>query len=234
MKASDVKKELKKYINKQKAEKYKSFFKTAKGDYGEGDIFLGVVVPDQRKVAKIYKDLPIDEIEILLHDPIHECRFTALVILINCFEKASESEKETYVNLYMYNYTQVNNWDLVDVSAPKILGPWFYDKERKTLYEWAKSGHLWKERIAIMSTFYFIKKNDYKDALAIADILLNHDHDLIHKAVGWMIREIGNRDLDIEINFLKNRYKKMPRTMLRYAIEKFPEKLRKSYLHGEI
>lgn len=221
-----IKKELNKRADKDKAILLARFFKTGKGDYGEGDIFIGVKVPDQRIVAKIFKDASFEDLKKLIKSEIHEHRLTALLILIfKC-----KTDKEKCFNFYIKNTKTINNWDLVDLSAPRIVGDYLLDKDRSVLYEFAKSSDLWKKRIAVLSTFTFIRENDFKDSLKISEILLNDKHDLIHKAVGWMLREIGKRDIEIEREFLKKYYKKMPRTMLRYAIEKFEEKERKMFL----
>lgn len=232
--------ELKKRSNKKKAQQLSGFFKTGKGEYGEGDVFMGVTVPEQRKVVrKFQKEITLADIQQLLHSPIHEHRLTALLLLVGLYKgsKKSPDEQKKIVAFYVDNASKVNNWDLVDSSAHYILGDYLIDKsknERKILYVFAKSESIWKQRIGIMSTFAFIKNEDYDDALAISKLLLNHEHDLIHKAVGWMLREIGNRNQKIEEEFLVQYYKKMPRTMLRYAIEKFDEAKRQKYLKGEI
>jgi 3-methyladenine DNA glycosylase AlkD len=208
------------------------FFKTGKGEYGEGDQFLGIKVPDQRKVAKKYwKDIEAKDLGVLITSPFHEVRLTAIFMLVSKFEKAtSHEEKKEWVDFYLDNRNHVNNWDLVDSSAHLILGAWLFDKDKSLLYDLAKSGKLWEQRIAMISTYYFIRKRDFGDTLKIAEILLNHPHDLIHKAVGWMIREVGNRDYQTAFGFLETHYKKMPRTMLRYAIEKFDPKVREMLL----
>lgn len=231
-----VKDELKKQINVEKAEFLPKFFQAFPGGYGEGDQFIGVTVPNQRKVArKYYKDISLDEIEILLKEPIHEYRLTALFSLVLKYENVkTEAEKRAIVDLYLNNTSYINNWDLVDSSADKILGPYFLDKGKDLLYLFANSGHLWKQRIAIITTFHFIRNQQFNDTLNIAKILQNYKHDLIHKAVGWMLREIGNRDFEVEFNFLKEHYKEMPRTMLRYAVEKFEEGLRQRFLKGQV
>ncbi|MCS4435103.1 DNA alkylation repair protein [Aquiflexum gelatinilyticum] len=207
----------------EKAAFFPRFFKTGKGEYGEGDRFLGVTVPEQRIIAKKYwKDLPDQELEIMIKSPFHEVRLTSILILVLKFQKATrKAEKKSWVDFYLKNRSWVNNWDLVDSSAHLILGDYLFDKDRSILYDLAKSGILWDQRIAIMSTFYFIRKKDFGDTLKIAEILLHHPHDLIHKAVGWMIREVGNRDFETANQFLLKHYQSMPRTMLRYAIEKF-------------
>jgi 3-methyladenine DNA glycosylase AlkD len=232
--AQQIKNDLEGLMNSEKAEFLPGFFKAIPGGYGEGDKFIGVTVPDQRRIAKKYcKTISLDELQELLRDPVHEYRLTALFILVGKFEKAAaETQKKKLTDFYIDNMAYVNNWDLVDSSAYKILGEYLVDKEKDLLYELAKSDNLWHQRIAIISTFCFIKKNHFDDALAIATILLNHQHDLIHKAVGWMLREIGNRDFRAEYDFLAVHYRKMPRTMLRYAIEKFEPELRQKFLKG--
>lgn len=226
MKISDIQKDLKASITPGKAEILSRFFKTGKGEYGEGDIFIGVMVPEIRKVAKKYKDIDLNELQKLIKSKIHEERLCAALIL------TYRELNEDVVDFYLSNTKCINNWDIIDLTAPKVLGKWMidYPDNRKILYKFAKSKSLWERRIAILSTFAFIRKRDFKDALAIAEILLNDSHDLIHKAVGWMLREIGKRDQKIEEKFLKKFYKKMPRTMLRYAIERFNEKKRAFYM----
>jgi len=231
MKAKDLKNELRNLADFEKANILQRFFKTGKGDYGEGDIFLGIIVPNTRKVAKKFIDLPLSEIKIILYSKVHEERLCALLLLVEKFSKADEKEKKEVFNFYIKNSKQANNWDLVDLSAPRIVGRYLLDKkDRKILYKFAKSKNLWKKRISILSTYTFIKKGQYKDTFKIAEILMNDKHDLIHKAVGWMLREVGKMSLKDEEIFLKKYYKKMPRTMLRYAIEKFPEDKRVKYL----
>lgn len=228
--AENIKSELGNYANKEKAEFFPRFFKTGKGQYGEGDKFLGLTVPQQRAVSIRFKDLPIEELSKLIKSEYHEHRLTALFILVNRFRKSkSEDEKKKLINFYLKHTKYINNWDLVDSSA-NILGQYLHDKDRKVLYKLAKSENLWEQRIAIIATSYFITRNDFIDTLKISEILLHHEHDLIHKAVGWMLREVGKRNINVEIEFLDTHYKTMPRTMLRYAIERFPEKLRLNYL----
>ncbi len=227
--------ELETLRSKEKEEFFPRFFKTGPGEYGEGDIFIGITVPNARKVAKNNIHSNLSTVEKLLHSNIHEYRLTALLILVEKFSRIKDdSYKKEIVDLYIRNYDYINNWDLVDLSCYKILGPWLSDKDRSLLYEWANTEHLWKQRIAIITCMYFVRNNDFKDCLNLAEILLNHNHDLIHKAVGWLLREVGKRDIDTEKEFLKKHYKKMPRTMLRYAIEKFPNKERQKYLKGRI
>lgn len=209
------------------------FFKTGPGEYGEGDIFLGVVVPDIRRVAKEYQGAPLREVARLLKSGIHEERLLALLMLVQAFVKGDDAAQKKIYDLYLKHTRYINNWDLVDLSAPNIVGSYLMDRSRKPLYTLAKSRDLWERRIAILATFAFIKQNDHGDALRIAAMLLDDDHDLIHKAGGWMLREVGKRDLPTAEIFLKQHYRKMPRTMLRYAIERFPEGKRQRYLNGK-
>ncbi len=227
---NQIKSDLSQLSNPEKAKKLSRFFKTGKGQYGEGDIFLGIPVPEQRKVAKKYFDLPLNDLQELLRSEIHEHRLTALLILLAKYKKTDKSGKCEIFKFYLKNTDNINNWDLVDLTAPKIVGDYLFDKDKSGLFKLAKSNNLWERRIAILSTFGFIRKNDFKDALSISELLLHDKHDLIHKAVGWMLREIGKRDQVIEEQFLNKYYLQMPRTMLRYAIEKFDEKKRKFYL----
>jgi 3-methyladenine DNA glycosylase AlkD len=206
------------------------FFKTGQGEYGEGDVFLGIKVPVQRKVAKKYQTLPLSEIQKLLTSQIHEYRFTALILLIQHYIKAATHQKTVLFDFYLKNTKHINNWDLVDISAPKIVGDYLLDKSKEVLYQLAESSNLWERRIAIIATMTLIKNNQLNDTLQLAEILLNDEHDLIHKAVGWMLREVGKQDQNIEEGFLKKHYQKMPRTMLRYAIEKFDPETRQFYL----
>lgn len=230
----EIKKELSRYINPEKAVSLPKFFKTGPGDYAEGDIFIGVTVPYQRKVAKkFFKQASLDDVEQLLRDPVHEYRLTALFMLVSKNEKLTSAvEKRAVVDFYLANTAYINNWDLVDASADKILGAYLLDREKDILYRLAGENDIWKQRMAMLATFHFIKQNRYDDALKIAALLLDHRHDLIHKAVGWMLREIGKRDFAVEFAFLERHYRQMPRTMLRYAIERFPEELRQQFLKG--
>jgi len=230
----NLKKDFSKLANPNKAKILRGFFKTGKGEYGEGDIFLGIVVPEQRKLAqKYFSSLTIEEIQELLNTNIHEYRLTALLMLVNQYKNGNEQVKDKIFRLYLKNTKNINNWDLVDLSARDIIGNYLFDKEKNTLYNLANSHHLWERRIAIISTSEFIRHNKFEDTIKISEILLKDKHDLIHKAVGWMLREVGKRDIKILKSFLSNHYKVMPRTMLRYAIEKLPEKERKAYLNGE-
>lgn len=225
---------LKKFARPASTKGIAQFFKTGKGEYGEGDVFYGVTVPETRSVAKRFQHLPLTECKKLLRSKVHEERLLALLILVSQFERGDDADRAAIYSFYMKNLKWVNNWDLVDSSAHYIVGAHLLDRSRAPLYKLARSKNLWEKRIAIIATFWFIRRNDYSDALKISEILLQDDHDLIHKAVGWMLREIGNRDLATEQKFLRKHYQKMPRTMLRYAIEKFPEATRKSYLKGTV
>jgi len=227
-------KELESFADSEQAKILQRFFKTGKGEYGEGDIFLGIKVPVQREIAKKYYELSLPKIQELLKSKIHEHRMTGIIILNQKYKKSKQEDKENIFNFYLNNIKKINNWDLVDLSAPIIIGDFLLDKDKKILYELTRSENLWEKRIAIISTYTFIRKQEFEDALAISELLLNDTHDLIHKAVGWMLREIGKRDLEVEENFLKQHYKNMPRTMLRYAIERFDEDKRKKYLRGRI
>lgn len=227
---NQIKEDLQKSGNPEKAEILSRFFKTGKGEYGEGDIFLGITVPDQRKVAKQYIDLSLENIQKLLSSKIHEHRLTSLLILVEKYQKANEINKKKIVDFYLKNTKNINNWDLVDLTSAKILGDYLFERDKSILYKLAKSDNLWERRISIIATFHFIRNNEFEDTLKISEILLNDYHDLIHKAVGWMLREVGKKNQDVEESFLKKYYKKMPRTMLRYAIERFDEKKRKFYL----
>jgi 3-methyladenine DNA glycosylase AlkD len=206
------------------------FFKTGSGQYGEGDVFIGVSVPKLRKFAAEFKQLALPELQTLLASEIHEERFLALLILVNRYDKASVADKEKIYKFYVKNMKHINNWDLVDTSASYIVGAYLFDKNREVLETWAHSNNLWERRIAIIATHYFIKKNDFEYTLRIAKILLHDKHDLIHKAVGWMLREMGKKELKPLEQFLDASAHIMPRTMLRYAIEKLPEKQRLAYL----
>ncbi|PIZ58164.1 DNA alkylation repair protein [bacterium (Candidatus Torokbacteria) CG_4_10_14_0_2_um_filter_35_8] len=227
---SQIKKDLKKLSDPEKAKILLKFFKTEKGGYGEGDKFLGIKVPDQRKIAKKYRDLSLSKIQDLLSSKIHEYRLTSLFILADKYQRSDKNNKKKIFEFYLKNTKNINNWDLVDSSAPYIVGDYLLDKDRKILYELAKSKKLWERRIAMLSTYTFIRNGEFEDTLKIAGILLNDEYDIIHKAVGWMLREIGNRNQKVEEKFLKKYYQKMPRVMLRYAIEKFSEEKRRFYL----
>lgn len=221
--------ELKAQADPEKAEHSHRFFKSGKGEYAEGDLFLGIRVPDQRVVARKYKTLPFEEIKPLMHHAYHEIRLTAVLLLTY---KRNKKNSDEVARFYLNNLEGVNNWDLVDSSCHKILGPWMteHPEKRQILYDFTQSGDLWKKRIAMVTCYHFIKKDDFEDTLNLAKILLQDSHDLIHKAVGWMLREAGHRNREIETAFLDKHADHMPRTMLRYAIEKFEEPLRQHYL----
>lgn len=228
-----LKKELKAQYNKEAAQLAQRFFKTGKGEYGEGDVFLGLKVPLQRKIAKLYTALSFSDVKELLYSKYHEFRFCALVILNNKFAKAkTQKERKEIVDFYLKHAKQVNNWDLVDISAARILGMFLLNKpqERKVLYKLAQSKNLWERRISIVATGALISNDDLKDAFAICELHLQDPYDLMHKACGWMLREAGKRDQKRLTAFLNKHSKVMPRTMLRYAIERYPEKERKAFL----
>jgi len=224
---ADIEKEIQSKKDPIQAKMLSRFFKNEKGQYGEGDIFLGVTVPTLRIIVKkYYKDISLKDVQKLLNSKIHEYRLTALLILV---EKYKE-DKELVYNTYIKNFRNINNWDLVDLTAPKIMGDFLKDKNRDILYSLSTSNNLWEKRISIVATFAFIKDNDFKDTLKISGILLKDEHDLIHKAVGWMLREVGKRNKDLEKEFLDKYYRIMPRTMLRYSIEKFAPKEKEFYM----
>lgn len=233
MLAIKLKKELKFLANKKQAEVLARFFKTGKGQYGEGDSFWGIKVPIIRGVANQFLDLELEEIQLLLNDKVHECRFAGLTVLLGKYKKAkSEEEKKAIFEFYLKNIKQsINNWDLVDLSCPQIIGNFLMERDKDILHKLSKSENLWEKRVSMISTFYFIKNNSFQDAFDIAENLINDSHDLIHKAVGWMIREVGKRDLEEEKKFLLRHYKTMPRTALRYAIEKMNKEERLFFLN---
>lgn len=234
MTAQDIQKRLKKLGNKERAAISQRFFKTGPGEYGEGDVFIGIRVPVLRALVKEYADLSVAQILILLRSHIHEERLLALLLLVDSFSQGDEAARTSIFELYLKHTEFINNWDLVDSSAAQIVGAYLMDKSKAVLYRLAESANLWERRIAIMSTFHFVKHHEFSETLKIAKILLFDRQDLIHKAIGWMLREIGKRHLKTEERFLKVHYKKMPRTMLRYAIEKFPEQKRQRYLKGRM
>lgn len=223
-----------KQTNPKQAIILQRFFKTGKGEYGEGDVFYGIKVPVLRSIAKQFRDLSLSDLKLLISSKVHEERLIAAFILVDQFKKGDEKKRKLIFNFYIKNRHGINNWDLVDLSAPQIIGEYLLDKEKDLLYKFAHSNKLWEKRIAVLSTFTFIRNHFFEDTLNICEILLNDKHDLIHKAAGWMLREVGKRDLAAEEEFLQKNYKIMSRTMLRYAIEKFPEKKRKAYLAGKI
>lgn len=234
MTAQEISKLLQKLADPERAEHSARYFKTGQGEYGEGDRFLGIRVPEIRAQLKKCEAASLKEIQTLLQSAFHEERLFALLLLVRKFAKSDEQEKVSIYDLYMKNIHRVNNWDLVDSSASQIVGSYLETRDKQLLYKLAKSASVWERRIAVISTFQFIGNKQFDDALKLATQLLHDKEDLIHKAVGWMLREIGNREVAVEKAFLQRHYKKMPRTMLRYAIEKFPEHERRQYLSGEV
>jgi 3-methyladenine DNA glycosylase AlkD len=234
MTVDQIRAELQKLKDDQRAQGLQRFFKTGPGEYGEGDVFLGIRVPDLRRLSREYRGLRLSEINRLLKSRFHEERSLALMILVQAYSKGDEAAKKSIYEMYLRSTRFINNWDFVDLSAHHIVGHYLSDKSKEPLYLLAKSDSLWERRIAIISTFYLIKRGEFKETLKVSKMLLSDKEDLIHKAVGWMLREVGNRDLATEEKFLIAHYKRMPRTMLRYAIEKFPEPRRQMYLKGTI
>ncbi len=229
-----IRSELRALGNPAIAEHSQRFFKTGKGQYGEGDKFLGIRMPVIRNQVRVHRQAKLQTIIRIMQSKWHEERLFAVLSLADRFSRGDDDEKETIFDAYVENLQYVNNWDLVDGSAHLVVGPWLESRSRKLLYNLSRSDDHWQRRVAIMSTYHFIKIRDFDDTLALAKILLHDDQDLIHKAVGWMLREVGNRHLPTEEGFLKEHYREMPRTMLRYAIERLAEKKRKAYLRGTI
>ncbi len=227
-----IQRKLKKFADANRANISKKFFKTGPGEYGEGDIFLGIRVPLLRNISKEYEDVESEILKLLLNSPVHEERLLSLFILIRQYQNGTDGKKEKIFKFYINNTRFINNWDLIDISAPHIVGDWLMDKSKKPIYKMAKSKSLWERRISIVATFTFIKHGMFSDTFDITKDLLQDKEDLIHKAAGWMLREVGKRDVLILKSFIKEHYANMPRTMLRYAIEKFPEPERKAYLKG--
>jgi len=234
MNLNNLLKEFEKSKNPSKAKILSRFFKTGKGQYGEGDIFLGLTVPEQRALAKKYVSLSFSEIQKLIDSKIHEHRLTGLIILTYKYEKANDILKKEIFDFYLKNTKKVNNWDLVDVTCPRIVGEYLLDKKekdgRKILYTLSNSKNLWEKRISIVSTYTFIRNHEFRDTLELSEILMHDKHDLIHKAVGWMLREVGKKNEKTLKDFLDKHSKHMPRTMLRYAIERLSEKEKKYYM----
>jgi len=230
----DIRSALRELGDLERAKHSKRFFKTGPGEYGEGDVFLGLKVPDIRRLVRRFRTLPIPDVRRLMRSPIHEDRLAALFILVSQFAKADERDRKSIYDLYLKNTRYVNNWDLVDSSAEHIVGGYLEDKDRGVLLDLAASTLLWERRIAIIATYHFIKQGDFAWTMRVAELLLADTEDLIHKAVGWMLREVGNRNRTEEESFLAEHYSRMPRTMLRYAIERFPERRRQAYLKGGI
>jgi len=234
MNIQQIEARLQSFGNPQKAEGMRRFFKTGPGEYGDGDVFAGIPVPEIRKLSKECEKLSLSEITELLQSPIHESRTLALLLLIRAYKRGDPSRQEKICDLYLQNTRFVNNWDLVDISAEHIAGFHFRHRSKEPLRALATSSLLWERRIAIIATFHYIKHGEFTETLHIAGLLLKDTEDLIHKAVGWMLREVGKRSREVEEGFLKTHYKQMPRTMLRYAIERLPEDLRQRYLKGEV
>jgi 3-methyladenine DNA glycosylase AlkD len=232
--AHDIQNRLQTLGDQQHARVLQRFFKTGPGEYGHGDVFVGIRVPELRKLAREYQALSHRETIRLLHSPIHEARLLALFILVRVYAHGSAALQQQIYQSYLQNTRFINNWDLVDASAEHIVGAYLRQRDRSPLQALAAAETLWERRIAIMATFHYIKQGAFSETLHLAGMLLADPEDLIHKAVGWMLREIGKRDLSAEEAFLQAQYRFMPRTMLRYAIEKFPEDLRQRYLKGEI
>jgi 3-methyladenine DNA glycosylase AlkD len=229
---SELEKVLNEEANSEKAKILQGFFKTGRGQYGERDIFLGISVPKQRVIAKQFGNLDFEEIQKLLNSKIHERRLIALLILVERFSRGDENLRKKVFDFYLNNTKNINNWDLVDLSAYQIVGNYLLDKPRNVLIDLANSKELWEKRISIVSCFAFIRKNEFEDCLRISEILLGDEHDLIHKAVGWMLREVGKRDVETLRKFLRKNYSFLSRTTLRYSIEKFSEEERKKWLAG--
>jgi 3-methyladenine DNA glycosylase AlkD len=231
---ADIRNALQAEADPRRAAISQRFFKTGPGEYAEGDVFLGVRVPLLRKLAKAYLQTSLSMLQYLLSSPVHEERHLALFILVQRFAREKNRKRREIYDFYLENLAGVNNWDLVDASAEHIVGAYLFDRSPRQLLRLARSCRLWDRRVAIMATFHFIKRNHFNTTFELADLLLRDPEDLIQKAVGWMLREIGKRDPAREETFLKPRYLRMPRTMLRYAIEKFPEPKRCAYLQGKI
>jgi len=234
MTAEELRNRLRNLEDPEKAKILQRFFKTGPGEYGEGDLFLGIPVPRLRKLSRECGEMDLGEVEALLESSVHEERLLALLILIRKYEREDEAGKKKIYGLYLKNTPRINNWDLVDLSAPNIVGDFLMNRSRKPLYKLAHSSALWERRVAILSTFRFIRAQQFDETLRISKILLCDQEDLIQKAVGWMLREVGKRDPAVEESFLKKHYRQMPRTMLRYAIERFPASKRELFIKGRI
>jgi 3-methyladenine DNA glycosylase AlkD len=236
MTATDLREALQRKKNPDKALHLQRFFKTGPGEYGEGDVFWGLPVPETRSIAALFRQMPLDEIELLLIDPVHEVRMAGGMLLVDKVKKNTPEVRRACYEFYVANAPRFNNWDLVDLTCPQVVGGYLMENDRSILYTLAQSKNLWEQRIAIVSTLFLIKKDDFNETFGVAKLLLHHKHDLIHKAVGWMLREVGKRNHLAEVEFLveSDRYKTMPRTMLRYAIERFPEGQRQAFLKGTI
>jgi len=229
-----IQKQLERLADSKRAAISIKFFKTGRGEYGEGDLFRGIRVPELRRLARTHAVLSLSRTETLLKSGFHEDRLLALLILVRVYSKGNEDVRQEVFDLYLRNMAFINNWDLVDCSAEYIIGPHISNRSKALLQKMARSNDLWERRIAVLATFHYIKSGRFDHTFQIAKLLLNDKADLIHKAVGWMLREIGKRDQSAEETFLKRHYRKMPRTMLRYAIERFPQARRRAYLNGSV
>ena len=225
-----IRADLARLVDEERAIQVARFFQTGPGQYAEGDVFWGISNPEVRKVARRWEHLDFDKVEDLLRDPVHECRFAALLIWVRQYPRATQAQQQAIFDSYLAHLDYINNWDLVDLSARDLVGRHLFDQDRRVLYELARRPHLWAQRVSLIATFYFIRQNQFADSLALAEILLGHEHHLIHKAIGWMLREIGKRDLDVMEEFLHRYIPRMPRTSLRYAIEHLPPFRRQYYL----
>jgi 3-methyladenine DNA glycosylase AlkD len=230
--AHELRAELRSRADAQRIPVLQRFFKTAPGQYADGDLFIGIKVPQLRTICRECGSVAIPEAVKLLRSPVHEERLLALMLLVEAFRRGSPAEQRRIYELYIANTDFINNWDLVDSSAGQIVGAWLQNRSRAPLRRLARSASIWERRIAMIATSHYIARGEFDETFRIADLLLTDKHDLIHKAVGWMLREVGNRGAAAERRFLKDRYRRMPRTMLRYAIEKFPERERRRYLKG--
>lgn len=232
MSYKEIKQHLLSLADQDIADHSRRFFKTAAGEYGFGDRFLGIRVPAIRQTVKRYADTPLDVTTRLLKSEYHEIRLFALLLLVAQFSKADKNRRKKIYDIYLANTRHINNWDLVDSSAHKIVGVYLENNDRSVLYKLSRSDSLWERRIAIIATYHYIREDQFEDTLRISEQLLDDQEDLIHKAVGWMLREVGKRDKPAEIAFLNKHYRAMPRTMLRYAIERFSNEERQNYLRG--
>jgi 3-methyladenine DNA glycosylase AlkD len=232
--AAAIRRKLQAHARPQSIKILERFFKTRPGEYGEGDRFIGVKVPGVRAVCRDCRGASLVAISRLLRSPVHEERLLALLMLIDAFKAGDDAVRRRIYDVYLAHTAFINNWDLVDASAAQIVGAWLYHRSKAPLTQMARSSSLWERRIAIIATFDFIRRGEFDETLRISDMLLHDEHDLIHKAVGWLLREVGKRDQGMERAFLRTRYKTMPRTMLRYAIERFPAAERKRYLAGQV
>lgn len=228
----EILRDLEKVSSKEYASTLQKFFKTGKGEYGYGDVFVGIKIPSLRSICKkYYRDISFEQLNFFTQNRVHEYRLFAFLILTYKFEKATQQQKKDIYEYYIKHLEYVNNWDIVDLTAHEIVGQYLIDKDRKDIYELLNSDNLWKQRVAVISTYAFIRNGDFKEILSFAKKLLTHEHDLIHKAVGWMLRNMGKKDINELRKFLDSYATEMPRTMLRYAIERLEEPQRKKYLH---